>query len=932
MSCGCGDTTPFGGNDSYNNLCNTDTPYPIVSNESVPSLISNLTLALYGQIQKDISSGKVVWIIPCDPNNTAYIANLPREPGEGLMCYFIRYFNTVYPNGVLGIPYGGTGATNAPQALTNLGAVPITRQIITELSSGLAGGGDLTANRSLSIANTAVTPGTYGSQKKIPVIHVNARGQLTEVTEADAEGFAQVDSEVITASAQQTVFNLTTITYAPGTDNLAAYRNGLRLLLNLDYIETNSTTVTLTRGVAAGNQLLFESGRIIGQDISAIITRVENQTATAQQTVFTLTIATYVPGSNSLSVYRNGLKLVIGVDYTETNSNTVTLTSPAALGDQFEFDAGKILTQTLAGTSVDFLQAGTGAVTRNMQDKARESVSVKDFGAVGDGVTDDTVAIQAAINYAATRTHTANGLTLGIEVRIPAGTYLINNLVVSSPMKISGDGISATRLLQPPAILDSVIDVNDVDHFEMSGICIDGQRNLNSSKDNGNGILASKCKNVILTDCEFRYCGGNGIRFEGGEKIIYSNCLFHHNRANGTYHKSEGAGDIFNDTGARFVLAENCLAYNNYFDGFCYDTASTEVTLVGCAAYENTGTGYTFFGWPNKPQPRNAVFTSCISQRNFLDGFSINSAYNVILDACMSIEDGQCNLERSNGFYIDNDMAGQIKMSNISILGCQVIGARGNGIFVNSVTSDYVTNVMIADTLIYNPAQATFDNVRRNGIYLNKVDQALITNCFIKDDLAKMQYSIWATALTASTVINGGKYQVGTIGDFNILSTDTSITCTKNGEYNIRNYNLDLGATVTGNARPKLSIIPSDADGVTIGAIGRLYSREAAWYASGLTNNMKWNGNWVLDDTSKTGWDVSTDSQQNFFQIRSASAGANPRTPDTLFRVSPAADIADNETAGWLLLRISGVYTLKRVGVADADSAGTGFRTLRVTN
>ncbi len=590
------------------------------------------------------------------------------------------------------------------------------------------------------------------------------------------------------------------------------------------------------------------------------------------------------------------------------------------------------LTQ-LPSSQVSFIQAGTGAVSRSLQDKVREIVSVLDFGADNTGATDTTEAIQKAINYAATRVHSANNLTLGIQVHIPAGTYLISKIIISSPLKLSGDGISATRLLQPASlVLDSVVYVDQVDHFEMSGICIDGQRNLNPSKDNGNGILASKCKNVILTDCEFRYCGGNGIRFEGGEKIIYSNCLFHHNRANGTYHKSEGANAIFDDTGARFVLAENCLAYNNYFDGFCYDTASTEVSLVGCTAYENTGTGYTFFGWPNKPSPRNAVFSSCISQRNFLDGFSINSAYNVILDACISIEDGQSGQNRSNGFYIDNDMAGQAKMSNISILGCQVIGARGNGIFVNSVTSDYVTNVMITDTLIYNPAQATYDDVHSNGIYLNKVDQALITNCFIKDDLSKMKYSIFATALTASTVINGGKYQVGTIGDFNMLATDASITCTKNGEYNIRNYILDFGATVTGNARPKLSIIPTDAGGSTIGAIGRLYSREAAWYASGLTNNMKWNGNWVLDDTSKTGWDVSTDSEQNLFQIRAASAGANPRTPDTLFRVSPAADIADNETAGWLLLRISGVYTLKRVGVAGADSGGAGFRLLRVTN
>jgi len=43
-----------------------------------------------------------------------------------------------------------------------------------------------------------------------------------------------------------------------------------------------------------------------------------------------------------------------------------------------------------------FLQAGTGAVTRTMQNKARERLSVVDFGAVGNGSTDDTAAIIAA--------------------------------------------------------------------------------------------------------------------------------------------------------------------------------------------------------------------------------------------------------------------------------------------------------------------------------------------------------------------------------------------------------------------------------------------------------------------------------------------------------------------------------------------------------
>jgi hypothetical protein len=74
--------------------CRKDIPYPSVSNESVPSLINNLVSALYGtNVTKTVVNRQVVWNIPCDPNNTAQISGLPRNEGEGLLCYLIRAFS-----------------------------------------------------------------------------------------------------------------------------------------------------------------------------------------------------------------------------------------------------------------------------------------------------------------------------------------------------------------------------------------------------------------------------------------------------------------------------------------------------------------------------------------------------------------------------------------------------------------------------------------------------------------------------------------------------------------------------------------------------------------------------------------------------------------------------------------------------------------------
>ena len=103
MSCGCNNNS---------SEC-PDVPYPQISRESVPSLIENLVYALYGTINKSVVNGRVVWDIPCDPNNTTEVDNIPREEGEGLLCYLLKVFSNTISQDFLRWGFTGNGTTSS---------------------------------------------------------------------------------------------------------------------------------------------------------------------------------------------------------------------------------------------------------------------------------------------------------------------------------------------------------------------------------------------------------------------------------------------------------------------------------------------------------------------------------------------------------------------------------------------------------------------------------------------------------------------------------------------------------------------------------------------------------------------------------------------------------------------------------------------------
>lgn len=86
-------------------------------------------------------------------------------------------------------------------------------------------------------------------------------------------------------------------------------------------------------------------------------------------------------------------------------------------------------TAVSAGSGLSgFRQTGTGATARTVDTKLKDTVSIKDFGAVGDGVTDDTTAFQTA-------------LATSKSLYIPDGTYNISTqLNIPSSFLIFGNG------------------------------------------------------------------------------------------------------------------------------------------------------------------------------------------------------------------------------------------------------------------------------------------------------------------------------------------------------------------------------------------------------------------------------------------------------------------------------------------------------------
>lgn len=291
-------------------------------------------------------------------------------------------------------------------------------------------------------------------------------------------------------------------------------------------------------------------------------------------------------------------------------------------------------------------QGATGAVNRPFNEKLAETVSVKDFGAVGNGIADDTAAIQAAIDAACNEGFGT--------VFLPAGVYKITSTLTDyntvsatsngKTIRLVGVGSSEVSTDTP---LTKIITVGAIVGIKFNGnrsggenFIIEGDNGAFDGTSHGIVVESSRSQWVNIVSTKHR---GDGIKFRFGNVSHFESILCLSNRGNGL--NIDGTGYVTpagvsrpNDANASTFITIDTrtnglvgvrTGINSTFANFFYNLTSQGNTGYGVEFNSDINRAFGVYVEANDTAstPAYDIHFSSTADNNHLFGVVSNKAY-----------------------------------------------------------------------------------------------------------------------------------------------------------------------------------------------------------------------------------------------------------------------------------------------------------------
>lgn len=464
-------------------------------------------------------------------------------------------------------------------------------------------------------------------------------------------------------------------------------------------------------------------------------------------------------------------------------------------------------------------------------------MNVKQFGAKGDGTTDDSVAIQKAID-------TCN------NIYFPTGTYLLSDtLNLKSDLTLIGED---AILLQHNNVSETILSLDGCNNVLIKNLHLKNDSSQEGSSISYTGqylMTINDSDNINISNCKFTDAYARGVNIATSKNIYFNEDEF----KNGTY-------DLL------MLLEET---ENIYIDKCLFDTITSSLTYTYLFA-----TGVEIYGNTYDFASRNIHITNSIFKNNpnwegidthCCDGFYVkdNIIENCKVGVMASLDDRIVITEDNThgNIFIENNLIDSTKNTNVSY--GIVAGSTGSGTYLTK-------NVYINNNIIKNHGASS--SIVQASIRAEYIRNLNINNNYVINSKGTNLYTLG--------ILNG---QVNN-NNFLECSYNTGIvfyygtwfvTCKDNHIKNLKTANMTNGMELHGI----IQLDNNDIQGVT-----NYYSQNDGTVMSGVLTSaaMGKKGNYVKDGSNMIKY-YSTDTNvrvynNNVISSFTVSGSANSKT------------------------------------------------------